>query len=139
MNTELLLAAMLIQITLTLSVFIALAAAKAKALKKGDVDRKQAALHNNAWPDYVLKISNNIQNQFQTPVLFYALCFGFIVMDAVDTLALAGAWFYVLSRLAHAYIHTTSNYVPMRLRVFTLGVLALTFMVGLLAVRLIMS
>lgn len=136
MNTELLLAAVLVQIFLTLILFIFLAKRKAKALKSGDVDRKKAALHNDAWPDYVLQISNNIQNQFQTPVLFYALSFAFIVIDAVDTLALAGAWIYVLTRLVHSYVHTTSNYVPLRMRIFIVGVLSLLYLAILLAVRL---
>lgn len=137
MNTELLLAAVLVQVILTIAVFVALAIRKAKAVKNGDVDLKRAALHNDAWPDYVLLISNNIQNQFQTPVLFYALCFGFILIDAVDTLALVGAWVYAVSRLVHAYVHTTTNFVPVRMRVFTLGMVALIFMTGLLLVRLV--
>lgn len=137
MNTELLLTAVLVQVILTFAVFVALAIRKAKAVKNGDVDLKRAALHNDAWPDYVLLISNNIQNQFQTPVLFYALCFGFILMDAVDSLALGGAWTYVITRLVHAYVHTTTNFVPVRMRVFTLGMVALIFMAGLLLVRLV--
>jgi len=137
MNTELLLTAMLVQVMLTIAVYVALAIRKAKAVKNGDVDLKRAALHNDAWPDYVLLISNNIQNQFQTPVLFYALCFGFILMDAVDSLALGGAWTYVITRLVHAYVHTTTNFVPVRMRVFTLGMVALIFMAGLLLVRLV--
>lgn len=137
MNTELLLAAVLVQVILTIAVFVVLAIRKAKAVKNGDVDLKRAALHNDAWPDYVLLISNNIQNQFQTPVLFYALCFGFILIDAVDTLALVGAWVYAVSRLVHAYVHTTTNFVPVRMRVFTLGMVALIFMTGLLLVRLV--
>jgi len=136
MNTELLLTAVLVQIFLTLMLFIFLAKRKAKAIKHGDVDREKAALHNDAWPDYVLQISNNIQNQFQTPVLFYALSFAFIVIDAVDTLALAGAWAYVLSRLAHSYVHTTSNYVPNRMRIFIFSVSSLIYMAVLLAIRL---
>ena len=137
MNTELLLTAMLVQVMLTIAVYVALAIRKAKAVKNGDADLKRAALHNDAWPDYVLLISNNIQNQFQTPVLFYALCFGFILMDAVDSLALGGAWTYVITRLVHAYVHTTTNFVPVRMRVFTLGMVALIFMTGLLLVRLV--
>jgi hypothetical protein len=137
MNTELLLTAMLVQVMLTIAVYVVLAIRKAKAVKNGDVDLKRAALHNDAWPDYVLLISNNIQNQFQTPVLFYALCFGFILMDAVDSLALGGAWTYVITRLVHAYVHTTTNFVPVRMRVFTLGMVALIFMTGLLLVRLV--
>jgi hypothetical protein len=137
MNTDLLLVAVLVQVILTIAVFVVLAIRKAKAVKNGEVDLKRAALHNDAWPDYVLLISNNIQNQFQTPVLFYALCFGFILIDAVDSLALSGAWTYVITRLVHAYVHTTTNFVPVRMRVFTLGMVALIFMAGLLLVRLV--
>jgi hypothetical protein len=46
----------------------------------------------------------------------------------VATLTLA--WVFVASRLAHAYIHTGSNIVKYRLRMFKLGTVAL---VGLFA------
>lgn len=136
MITELLLAAVLVQVSLTLMLFILLAKRKAKAIKGGEVDRKKAALHNDAWPDYVLQVSNNIQNQFQTPILFYVLSLSFIVISGVDGLVLAGAWIYALSRLVHAYIHITSNFVPNRLRAFTVGTLSLIYMTVLLGIKL---
>lgn len=139
MNNTQILWPVLIQITLTIMVFLLLAVRKARAIKDGGVDRKKTALHNDAWPDEVLKVSNNLQNQFQTPVLFYALCFALIHAGAVSISSLLLAWGYVLSRIIHAYIHTGSNYVPMRFRMFLLGFVMLLVMTGILAKQLILG
>lgn len=111
----------LAQIFLTLIMFILLGVRKAKALKAGEVNRSETALNNRVWPEYVIKISNNIANQFETPVLFYALCLVLYSINAAGMVALVLAWLFVLSRFAHAYVHIGSNYVPMRLRLFLFG------------------
>ncbi|WP_342631573.1 MAPEG family protein [Marinobacter alkaliphilus] len=54
--------------------FIMLGVRKARAVKTGKVNRHQAALDNRVWPEEVVKVSNNIANQFEAPVLFYVLC-----------------------------------------------------------------
>lgn len=118
----------LMQVSLTLIVFIMLNAAKSKALTLGQVDEERRALHTDAWPEYVLKISNNIGNQFETPVLFYALSFILWALNAVDIFAIMLAWGYVITRILHAYIHIGSNYVPLRRRVFTIGTMLLLLM-----------
>ena len=111
----------LAQITLTLIIFVAYTLVKMKALKGGQVDESKRALYADAWPDYVVKFSNNIANQFETPVLFYALCFMLWALNAVGAVAVVVAWGYVVTRIVHAYIHTGSNYVPHRKKVFMLG------------------
>lgn len=136
MNATLILWPVLIQISLTIVIFFLLAVAKAKAIKAGDVDREKAALHNDAWPDEVLKVSNNLQNQFQTPVLFYALSFAFLHVGTISVTALLLAWGYVVTRIAHAFVHVTSNYVPMRFRLFLLGFVMLVVMSIILAKQL---
>lgn len=123
----------LLQIFLTLTLFVVLGMKKASAVKAGAVDRKQAALDNRAWPATVVKVSNNIANQFETPMLFYLLCVLLYSMDAVGMVALVLAWVFALSRVAHAYVHIGSNYVPMRLRLFLVGCFVLIAML-LLAV-----
>ncbi|HFB66684.1 MAG TPA: hypothetical protein ENJ60_14210 [Aeromonadales bacterium] len=126
----------LIQITLTLLVFLILGARKIKAIKAGGVDRQKTALDNSAWPEDVVKVSNNIANQFQTPVLFYVLSMLFYFTQQVSTTVLILAWVYALSRLAHAYVHIHSNYVPLRFNIFTLGVLCLIVMTVLAFLKL---
>jgi len=113
--------------------FILLGVRKAKAVKAGEVNRQQAALNNQAWPAAVVKVSNNIANQFEAPVLFFVLCLMLYSINAAGVAAISLAWLFTLSRFAHAYVHTGSNYVPMRLRFFLAGCLVLIAMLVLVA------
>jgi hypothetical protein len=111
----------LAQTFLTLIMYIVLGVRKAKAVKACEVNRQQAALDNRVWPETVVKASNNIANQFEAPVLFYALCIAIYSINGVDMITIILAWLFALSRFAHAYVHIGSNYVPMRLRLFLFG------------------
>jgi hypothetical protein len=121
MNSNHIIWPVLAQILLTLIMFIVLGVRKAKAVKAGEVNRQQAALNNRVWPEDVVKVSNNIANQFEVPVLFYVLCLVLYSINAVGMVAIVLAWLFVLSRFAHAYVHLGSNYVPMRRRLFVVG------------------
>lgn len=123
----------LAQVFLTLTMFILLGVRKSKAVKAGDVNRKQAALNNRVWPEDVLKVSNNIANQFEVPVLFYVLCLVLYSINAAGVVAIVLAWMFALSRFAHAYVHVGSNYVPMRFRLFLVGCLVVNTMLMLVA------
>lgn len=111
----------LAQIFLALILYIVLGVRKAKAVKASEVNRQQAALDNRVWPEAVVKVSNNIANQFEAPVLFYALCIAIYSINGVDMTTIILAWLFALSRFAHAYVHIGSNYVPMRLKLFLFG------------------
>ena len=113
MPKDMLLLPVLVQVLLTIFLYVALAVAKSRAVKAGLVDLERRALHDDAWPESVMKINNNIRNQFEVPVLFYVI---------------ALAWLFVASRVVHAWIHTHSNYVPARRRVFTVGVVVVLAM-----------
>ena len=126
----------LAQVLLTLIMFVVLGKRKAKALQAGKVERKQAALESRVWPEDVVKVSNNIANQFEAPVLFYILCLVIYSIDAAGSVAIVLAWLFALSRCAHAYVHVGSNYVPMRLRFFMVGCLVLIAMLILVAWKL---
>ena len=128
MNFSNILLPVLIQVSLTLIMFLILGFRKTGAIKAGGVDRAKTALDNSAWPEDVVKVSNNIANQFQTPILFYTLCILFYVTNTVSTLILVLAWLYVLTRLVHAYVHITSNFVPVRFKTFIISVLTLIIM-----------
>ena len=70
MNSSYIFWPVLAQVLLTLIMFIVLGARKAKAVKAGKIDRQQAALDSRVWPEDVVKVSNNIANQFEAPVLW---------------------------------------------------------------------
>ena len=93
---------LLVQVLLTLVLYAALALAKARALKAGQVDLERRALHDDAWPESVMKISNNIRNQFQLPVLFYVLVIVLWQLGESGVLVQALAWLFVRSRIVHA-------------------------------------
>lgn len=114
---------LLAHIFLVFFLFIKLGIEKSAAVKAGQVDRKKAALDNLAWPENVLKVSNNIANQFQIPMLFYALTFSLILTHSVNLIVLITMSLFVVSRYVHSYIHITSNYVPHRFKAFTFGTL----------------
>jgi hypothetical protein len=120
-NRNLIFAPVLVQVLLTLVVYVLLVSAKVRAMKTGLVDMARRALYDDAWPEGVMKINNNIRNQFELPVLFYVVSIALWVLDAVGILVLAAAWLFVVSRIVHAYVHIVPNYVPHRRRVFTLG------------------
>ena len=98
---------------------------KSDDVKSGAIDREKAAMDNEAWSKPVVLTSKNLANQFQLPVIFYVLCLILASIDAVTVAAFAVAWIFVATRYVHAYVHVTTNYVPVRMRAFLLGALSL--------------
>ena len=71
-------------------------------------------------------------NLLELPVLFYAACAFMLVTGKFDSIQIALAWVFVLTRFVHALIHIGFNYVPLRFAAFfagsvTLGVLWFRF------------
>jgi hypothetical protein len=122
-----------VMVLVTLLIYVRLIKVKIRELKAGRVDMARRGIHEDAWGESVMLINNNIRNQFELPVLFYVVCFVLWALEAVGILALVAAWLFVLSRIAHAWVHLTSNYIPNRRRFFTVGWWILVFM-GLLVV-----
>lgn len=106
------------------------------AVRKGAVTIEEIALDNRRWPDEVRKFSNNYDNQFQLPVLFYAILPLLLMLVKADWLQVTLAWVFVLSRIAHSLVHTGSNAVMKRGQVFLVGYAALGLMWAWFALRL---
>ena len=123
----------LVQLGLVFWLYIYLAIVKSRAMKAGLVDEKRRALHNDAWPDSVLQVNNCIRNQFEVPVLFYVLVILLWLTQSVNIVMQVLAWLFIASRIIHAIIHTGTNYVPLRRRVFMLGCFILIVMTTYLA------
>ncbi|MGQ0383233.1 MAG: MAPEG family protein [Gammaproteobacteria bacterium] len=118
---ELIFLPVLAQVALTLAIYVVLIRTKIRAIRAGECNQARRPLYDDAFPEYVLKINNNLRNQFELPVLFYVVCFALWALDAVDWPALALASLFVASRIVHAWIHCTTNVVAHRRRVFTVG------------------
>jgi hypothetical protein len=139
MKATLIFLPVLAQVLLTLAMYVLLLQRKKAAIATGKVDFKKTATDNRAWPKDVLLVSNNIANQFEVPALFYILCLTFVALDAVSVWALGLAALFVLSRYVHTFVHVTTNYVPVRMKVFSVGIVALFAMTGLATYQVVMG
>jgi hypothetical protein len=133
MNKNLILLPLLLQGLTTLVAYSLLRIRRDKATNAGLVNESRRALHDDAWPDHVLQINNNIRNQFELPVLFYVLCFVLWATNYVGPFGLGVATLFSLSRMVHLRIHTGSNYVPYRRRAFTFGLGMVVVLLGVSA------
>jgi hypothetical protein len=139
MTIQMVLLPVFVQVALTFALLVWMASARSSSVKRGETKIRDIALGQSAWPDRPTQISNCYDSQFQIPLLFYVLVgFAWITKQA-DLIFVVMAWIFVLSRLAHAYIHTTSNYVPTRFRVFAIGVLVLLVMWIIFAIRILLN
>jgi hypothetical protein len=128
---------MLAHVFLILSLYIVLVTRKAKAIKEGRVDLQKTALDDKQWPSEVVQVNNNINNNFQTPVLFYVVCLSAMLSGQSGGLMYWFAVAFVSLRFGHTIVHITSNYIPLRMPLFAGSLVALLSMVITLLARLL--
>jgi len=117
-----------VQVGLTFFLLFWMGAVRLRALKGREVRLVDIALRQPAWPERPTQISNAYDNQFQLPVLFYALVPLALITRKADLLFVVLSWIFVATRLAHAAIHTTSNNVQQRFMAFLAGAIVLLIM-----------
>lgn len=137
MDAQIILWPVLLNIVLAVLLYFKLISVKKTAVAEGTVDEDRRALHDDAWPDSVVQVNNCIRNQFEAPVLFYAVIGVVYALNVVNWIALSLAWIFVVSRYFHAYVHVGSNFVPRRRRFFTVSVLSVLALVVYAALQLI--
>jgi len=109
------------------------------AARRGEVRMSDVALDSAKWPDHLRKRANNYQNQFELPVLFYALVAFLLSTRMADAVQVILAWVFLLCRLVHSYIHVGKNVVADRFYAFLASVLTLLAMWVWFALRLFLS
>jgi hypothetical protein len=117
-----------VQVGLTFFLVFWMARERVGALRRGEVRTEDIALGQKAWPPRPAQCANAFTNQFELPVLFYAVVAFALITSRVDIVMLILAWLFVLSRLLHAYIHTTTNDVGSRFKAYAVGVFVLMAM-----------
>src|SRR4051812_43404516 len=108
---------------------------RSAAVKSGSVKAGQFR-ENREEPIESLLVHNNLKNQFELPILFYAVSVALYVSTADNTATVALGWVFVISRYAHSYVHLTSNRLRYRRPAFMLGFATLVVMWLWLAVWL---
>lgn len=99
-----------------------------KAFASRQVTPVDVAVSTERYPDTARLAAANFSNQFETPVLFFALILIAIHVGATGHVMAALAWAYVATRVIHTLIHTGSNRMAHRAVVFTAGIVCLFLM-----------
>ncbi len=139
MSIQMILLPVFVQVALTFAVLIWMARSRVAAVKTKNVKIGDVALGQLNWPPRVQQISNNYHSQLQLPVLFYVVTLLVIITRQADLLFVILAWLFVVSRLVHCYIHTTSNFMLYRFYAFATGMFILLAMWLIFAVKIMMA
>lgn len=139
MTIQMVLAPLFVQVALTFAMLFWMGFARTSSVARGETKIRDIALGQSTWPDRPQQISNSYDSQFQIPLLFYVLVILAWITRHADLIFVVMAWLFVLLRIAHAYVHTTSNHVPTRFRIFAAGVFVLLLMWIIFAVRILLA
>ena len=139
MTLPMILAPLFVLVLMTLVLGFWLPMVSVPLLRRGEILPQDVDLRQLNWPRPIQQINNCYTNQFEQPMLFYVLTILAIISKHADLLFVVMAWIYVLARLAHAYIHVTSNNVNLRGPVFGIGALVLAIMWLIFMVRIMLG
>jgi hypothetical protein len=112
-----------------------------RAVRAGRVRRDAFRLGESAEvPTDVAVANRNLMNLLEVPVLFYVACIALYATHRVRPGVVALAWTYVALRLAHSFVHLTSNGVMQRLILFALSnVVLVAIWIGFLSSLLVLG
>jgi hypothetical protein len=115
--------------------YVWLTIARQRAVRSGQIESSCFVLGRDE-PLEVARITRNLANQFELPLIFYALVVLLVALGQVTRFDVIAAWVFVAGRVAHTLVQTLTDNVPLRGQVFTinfLAVIALAAHVALLA------
>ena len=124
-----------VQIVLIFALLFWQGVLRGQSLRSGAVSLRNVALNEPNWPTKPTQVANNFNNQFQLPILFFVIVILSQVYSTTDWTMVGLAWVFVVSRIVHSYIHTSSNRFSLRFRAYTFGFLVLIVMWAVFAVK----
>ena len=77
---------------------------------------------------YEPKVSANLSNQFEWPLLFYACCILVLNAGIADSYQKILVGVFVVGRVIHSFVHIFTNNIRLRGAVFTINFLAVFLM-----------
>jgi hypothetical protein len=139
MSVQAILLPLFVQVALTFVLLFGMGMARVGVVKSGQVKIRDIALGQPGWPERQTQIANCFNNQFQLPVLFYLLVALALFTRKADLLFVLLSWLFVVLRVAHAWVHVTSNHVPTRFRWYAAGVVVLLAIWVVFAVQILLG
>ena len=127
---------MFAMVVLTFIVLIQLFRTRTRAVTSGAVKASfYKTFQGDAEPEAAQKLTRHFSNLFEAPTLYYVACVAGLVIHVTDLAFLMMAWFYVLARLIHAYIHIGKNKIYPRIYAYFSSWIILVIMWAYLALR----
>jgi len=112
---------------------VVLAVRRKAAFATGAVRPEEVAVSTERYPLPARLVSANFSNQFELPVVFFALIMLAMEVAATGYVMATLAWIFVASRVVHTLVHIGSNQLPLRGAVYGIGAIVLMAMwVGVL-------
>lgn len=106
-------------VALTFFMLVAMFRSRVGAVKAGEADAGfYKTYQEGKEPRATAAYTRQVVNLFEAPTLFYAACITAMVTGQSGTAMLVLAWAYFVLRVLHAYIHTGSNKLSPRIRVY---------------------
>jgi hypothetical protein len=128
-----------VQVALTFALLLWTGGSRIGALRSKQAKVSDVALGEGNWPSRVMQVGNSFDNQLQLPVLFYVLVTLAWITRKADLLFVVLSWVFVISRLVHARIHTTTNDMQVRFYAFATGAFVLLIMWAIFALRILLA
>ena len=119
----------LAQIGWTFMLYAWLTVVRMQAVKSGEVEYS-CFVTSRDEPRQIARVTRNLSNQFELPVIFYAVAVLLIVHGRVGTIDVIAAWVFVGGRVIHTLVQTLTDNVQLRGQVFTINFLAVAVLVG---------
>jgi hypothetical protein len=139
LTEKLLLLAIAAQVLLTLAILILMGRERVPRVMRGEISMADIAVDRSAYPLRARLLSNNFDNQFQLPVLFYAAAILALLIGPIGWAEAVLAWAFVALRYVHAFIHVTTNHVLSRFAAYAAGLAVLALFWLWLVIRILMS
>jgi hypothetical protein len=77
----------------------------------------------NPWAAFEPRISANLSNQFEWPLLFHVACV-LLMQSATSVAAIALAWVFIAGRVVHSLVQILTTNIRLRGVVFTINFVA---------------
>ena len=128
MSVQMVLLPVFVLVGLTFALLLWMASARSRAITGREISLKDIALGQPNWPERATQIANCFRNQFEVPLLFYALIALALPLRHADLFIVLMSWVFVVTRFAHAGIFVTSNDVRTRSLAWFAGVIVVFVM-----------
>ena len=122
----------LAHIGLVFALYAWLTFARVRAVRSGRVQYACFEFGRDEPPD-IARITRNLANQFELPVIVYASVLLLLHFGALGGWDVGFCWAFAAGRVLHTGVQTLTDDVPLRGRVFMVGFLACAALVGHLA------